>query len=262
MARNEEKALTLFSKWQTFKKDFHASGSNRRPLLASSCESLPDAEKYRRELVSDLTKKMAAIRNAALGEHKVRELNDDINKLMKKKHYWEIRIRELGGNVPMGKQLYDIDGKELPGAPGYRYYGAAKELPGVRELFAEQEEFQSGNSKKSKRSRAELYQHITPDYYGFRDDEDGQLEPLEATQEAELLRKEPRAIHSAESDDEFEQLSLLPQISQAMIGITNASNMQEEDGTIKKSALAILEEQQKVQIMEYSKKQLLSKFDM
>jgi hypothetical protein len=25
MARNEEKALTLFNKWHTFKKDFHAS---------------------------------------------------------------------------------------------------------------------------------------------------------------------------------------------------------------------------------------------
>jgi hypothetical protein len=24
MARNEEKALTLFSRWQTFKKEFHA----------------------------------------------------------------------------------------------------------------------------------------------------------------------------------------------------------------------------------------------
>jgi len=25
MARNEEKALTLFNRWQTFKKDFHSS---------------------------------------------------------------------------------------------------------------------------------------------------------------------------------------------------------------------------------------------
>jgi hypothetical protein len=35
---------------------------------------------------------------------------------------------------------HTIDGKELPGAPNYKYYGAAKELPGVRELFAELEE--------------------------------------------------------------------------------------------------------------------------
>jgi pre-mRNA-splicing factor ISY1 len=35
-------------------------------------------------------------------------------------------------------QIYDIDGKELPGQPGYKYFGAAKGLPGVRELFAEE----------------------------------------------------------------------------------------------------------------------------
>ena len=31
-------------------------------------------------------------------------------------------------------------GKELPDAPGYKYYGAAKELPGVRELFQEKDD--------------------------------------------------------------------------------------------------------------------------
>ena len=73
--------------------------------------------------------------------------------MMRQKHFWEIRIKELGGkeakkgskkdchNMPIqrlklsgksvGRQYYDIEGKELPGAPGYKYYGAAKELPGV-----------------------------------------------------------------------------------------------------------------------------------
>ena len=31
-------------------------------------------------------------------------------------------------------------GKELPGAYGYKYYGAAKDLPGVRELFQEKDD--------------------------------------------------------------------------------------------------------------------------
>jgi pre-mRNA-splicing factor ISY1 len=134
MARNEEKALTLWSKWTTFKKDFHSASTNRRPLLSSDCSSLPDAEKHRRTIVSEVTKKISSIQNASLGEHRIRELNDDINGLMKKKHYWEIRIRELGGGdfKSRGRQLVDIEGKEIPGVPGYRYYGAAKELPGVR----------------------------------------------------------------------------------------------------------------------------------
>lgn len=138
MARNEEKANNLFNKWQTFKTEFHSVGSNRRPLLASECDSLGDAEKWRREIIRNLTKKVALIQNATLGEFKIRDLNDEINKLMKQKHYWEIRIRELGGSdLKKGRQFFDVEGKELPGQPGYRYYGAAKDLPGVRELFAE-----------------------------------------------------------------------------------------------------------------------------
>jgi hypothetical protein len=34
---------------------------------------------------------------AGLGEHKIRDLNDEINRLMREKHQWEKRIKELGG---------------------------------------------------------------------------------------------------------------------------------------------------------------------
>ena len=34
---------------------------------------------------------------AALGEHKLRQLNDEINKLIREKGHWERRILELGG---------------------------------------------------------------------------------------------------------------------------------------------------------------------
>lgn len=36
MARNEEKALTLFSRWTTFKKDYHSSKSINQ-LLTAAC---------------------------------------------------------------------------------------------------------------------------------------------------------------------------------------------------------------------------------
>jgi len=187
MARNEEKAASLFNKWTTFKKDFHADTNKRRPLLASECQSLPEAEKWRRELVREFTKKISAIQNATLGEHRIRELNDEINKISRQKHYWEIRIRELGGSdYTKGRsQFYDVEGKELPGAPHYKYYGAAKDLPGVRELFAEVEN--SAEQNRQKRSRADLYKFITPDYYGYRDDDDGLLEPQEAVREKQLI---------------------------------------------------------------------------
>lgn len=31
--------------------------------------------------------------------------------------------------------MYDAQGREIPGFGGYRYFGAAKDLPGVREIY-------------------------------------------------------------------------------------------------------------------------------
>lgn len=35
--------------------------------------------------------------SAGLGEFRIRDLNDEINKLLREKRYWEERIKELGG---------------------------------------------------------------------------------------------------------------------------------------------------------------------
>lgn len=84
-----------------------------------------------------------------------------------------------------GRQHLDVEGKELPGAPGYKYYGAAKDLPGVRELFSERDEEVEAR-KQQKRSRGDVYRHITPDYYGYRDDDDGILAAKEQEREVRL----------------------------------------------------------------------------
>ena len=36
--------------------------------------------------------------------------------------------------------MLDHEGKEVPGNRGYRYFGAARDLPGVRELFEKHRE--------------------------------------------------------------------------------------------------------------------------
>lgn len=71
------------------------------------------------------------------------------------------------------------DGVELPGAPGYKYYGAAKNLPGVRELFAEIEE--AAEKKRLQRTRGEMRWNLSADYYGF----DGDDEPIILQKEKE-----------------------------------------------------------------------------
>lgn len=78
---------------------------------------------------------------AGSGEHVIRDLNDEINKRMREKHHWEKRIVELGGSdyARTQPQAYDADGSAVQGAGGYKYFGAAKNLPGVRELFEKEE---------------------------------------------------------------------------------------------------------------------------
>lgn len=65
----------------------------RRPYLATECEDLKKAEKFRRQILGEVSKKVAQIQNAGLGEFKLRDLNDEINKLLREKGHWEDRVR-------------------------------------------------------------------------------------------------------------------------------------------------------------------------
>ncbi|KZP27656.1 Isy1-domain-containing protein, partial [Athelia psychrophila] len=68
--------------------------------------------------------------------YECRNLNDEIDKLMREKRYWENQIIALGGaNYRRNVAMLDEDGKEVPGTKGYKHFGRAKDLPGVRELF-------------------------------------------------------------------------------------------------------------------------------
>lgn len=142
---------------------------------------------------------------------------------MKRKHYWEIRIRELGGGDLLqtrSRQVLDIEGWEIPGVPGYRYYGAAKDLPGVRELFAERKE----EPVLRKRNRVDLYKNITPDYYGFRDDDDGTLIAKEAQREKEL-----RALAEAELADRLRKAAQDRQRSGGVFGGSGLPAVDDDD---------------------------------
>lgn len=166
---------------------------------------------------------MAQIQNAGLGEYRIRDLNDEINKLLREKRHWENRIVELGGrDMRRRSRMLDREGKEVPGAYGYKYFGAARDLPGVRELFSEEA------PEAPRKTRAELMKDIDAAYYGFRDDEEGLLVPLE-------IEAEKSAIDSAvkewkekrEAGEEMEEEEEDPDIYAVPPDMSDADRLEE-----------------------------------
>lgn len=61
------------------------------------------------------------VRTAGLTDYEVRDLNDEINKLMREKRHWENQIIALGGaNYRRNVAMLDDDGREVPGTKGYK----------------------------------------------------------------------------------------------------------------------------------------------
>lgn len=143
MARNEEKAQSMLNRFITMKAEEKKKPKERRPYLASECRDLAEADKWRQQILREIGRKVAEVQNEGLGEHRLRDLNDEINKLIREKGHWERRIIELGGPnyIKNSAKMTDLEGNIVdvpnPGGrgPGYRYFGAAKKLPGVKELF-------------------------------------------------------------------------------------------------------------------------------
>ncbi|MES1905180.1 MAG: NineTeen Complex (NTC) component [Paramarteilia canceri] len=174
------------------------------------CDDLDKAVGFRKDVIQDI-----AVRVAGLGEHKIRDLNDEINNLLREKKFWDRRIVELGG--PNVKYVVDIianDGLEVPGNKGYKYFGAAKDLPGVRELFTKEHLhfllFQTvfdlsiiSAPPAPKKTKSELQRSVSLHYYGFYDkNEEKELEKLEIQQEIKNLT-EDQSKHTLKDRDKI-----------------------------------------------------------
>eukprot|EP00197_Chlamydomonas_leiostraca_P006466 CAMPEP_0202869426 /NCGR_PEP_ID=MMETSP1391-20130828/12445_1 /ASSEMBLY_ACC=CAM_ASM_000867 /TAXON_ID=1034604 /ORGANISM="Chlamydomonas leiostraca, Strain SAG 11-49" /LENGTH=206 /DNA_ID=CAMNT_0049549739 /DNA_START=110 /DNA_END=726 /DNA_ORIENTATION=- len=200
MARNQEKAQSMLNRYLQAKNDDLKGPKQKRPYLATECRDLNEADKWRQQILREIGKKVMEIQNAGLGEHRIRDLNDDINKLIREKGHWERRIVELGGpdyskaapkiTDSRGQEVAELTGK----GAGYRYFGAAKNLPGVKELFEVEA------PKQVRKTRFQMHKAIDPDYYGFRDEEDGLLERVEA--DAERSMRAQAILEWAEKEHE------------------------------------------------------------
>mmetsp|Transcript_107925 Transcript_107925/g.305122 ORF Transcript_107925/g.305122 Transcript_107925/m.305122 type:complete len:313 (+) Transcript_107925:83-1021(+) len=209
MARNEEKSLATLNRWTAQKRDlekatnlgkstymggalppsatFGPYAAKKRPKIASEVDTIKECDHWRSEIVRGVAKKIAEIQNAALGEHRIRDLNDEINKDLREKGYWEDQIKALGGADYKAQAPKDVEtyGAELASQSGYKYFGAAKDLPGVSELFDSEVAPQA-----PRKTKKQLFKNIMPDYYGWRDEEDGMLLLAEQEAEHEAVQKE------------------------------------------------------------------------
>mmetsp|Transcript_21918 Transcript_21918/g.43516 ORF Transcript_21918/g.43516 Transcript_21918/m.43516 type:complete len:261 (+) Transcript_21918:75-857(+) len=188
MARNQEKAQAMLNRFIQAKKDAVMGVEQKRPFLASEVEDVNECERWRSQIIREVSKNITAIQNGSLGEHKIRDLNDTINKLLREKKHWERQIKILGGRdyLSTAPKITDSDGRGAMGTEGYYYFGAARELPGVRELFD-----RTGQAD-NKKNRYELHKLVDADYYGYGDDDDGKLIAAERRAEKRLREEVER----------------------------------------------------------------------
>ncbi|KAJ1934480.1 NineTeen Complex (NTC) component [Linderina macrospora] len=193
--------LYRFREAQSIELGIHKP-KERRPHLASLVDTLEEAEKWRRDVIREISRDVSRIHDSSLPDSQIRDLNDGINKLLRVKIHWENRVMELGGPDyrKIGPKMIDHQGREVPGNRGYKYFGRAKELPGVRELFEQQED---GGGRAKRNQRGELMKRVDAKYFGYRDEDDGgELLAHEESVKAQWIEK-LRSAHDASlvSDD-------------------------------------------------------------
>ncbi|PHH60786.1 hypothetical protein CDD82_2227 [Ophiocordyceps australis] len=211
MARNSEKAQSMlfrFREAQAADLGIIDAGRTRRPKLITEVDTVAACEKWRGQVLRDISRKVSRIQDPVLSDYQLRDLNDEINKLMREKHMWEVQIRSLGGPNYMargGGRIYDDSGREIAGGGrGYRYYGRAKELPGVKELF-EAASAKSREDKEKSEDKGEVRRAVDAAYYGWGvDEEDGELLEYEAQREREA--EEGLAEEGGEAPEGWEAL--------------------------------------------------------
>lgn len=190
-------------------------GRTRRPKAITSIDSIPTCEKWRGQVLKEISRKVTRIQDPSLSDYQIRDLNDEINKLMREKWMWEMQIRNLGGPNYMrgGGRVYDDEGREIPGGgKGYRYFGRARELPGVKEMFeaaarrgrrpAEEEEDTGGG-----RGGDVAKKNVDAAYFGYGlDEEDGTLLAYEKKKEKEALESMMKQGKEDDVEDGWEPL--------------------------------------------------------
>lgn len=142
---------------------------------------------------------------------------------MREKRHWENQLVALGGanyRRSVTSQLDDA-GREIPGTRGYKYFGRAKDLPGVKELLersVRREEEQS-EEERGVREKYRRFAGQPPAYWGDEDEDvvDGHESLLEEEERRERQRWE-QALRNVGEELEVGEGSSTGEVAQ-LIGV-------------------------------------------
>ena len=205
MARNEEKAMAMLNRWVQMKRDINQNKGKinekllKKPDDPKEAKNVTEAEVWKASLVKQIIKKVSEIQNGSLGEYRIRELNDSINEMLVEKAKWEERIRELGGrnyNEEDGQLPDESVDDMLKTKNGYKYFGAAKNLPEVKLLHKQEVPHAPKTALK------ELLQKVTPYYLGLEDEKEG-LDAIKSDHLEAAERDAETKLRTGEAGREF-----------------------------------------------------------
>ena len=112
MARNAEKSQSMlfrFREAQAADLCILDTNRTRRPKAISTQEHIPTCERWRGQVLKEISRKVSKIQDPALSDFQIRDVNDELNRLFREKWQWEMRIRELGGpNYMRGGLLWGV----------------------------------------------------------------------------------------------------------------------------------------------------------
>ncbi len=178
----------MLNRWLAVKQGQISLSKGKRRPPPSEVSSLTEAENHRSAILARIGSKIVAIQNPGLDEARVRDINDLINRLIQQKNQWEELIVQLGGRDYSRSSGADLglDSALVVNVEGsaYYYFGAARDLPGVRELL-EARQVES----KQRKSRVDLHKRVSIRYFGYLDDQDELMLEQEKRAEEKWIQK-------------------------------------------------------------------------
>ena len=123
-----ERAQTAGHAWRARARTCASVSDGAERFSEKSAERSPRFKTVRFE--KPARTRVSLLAEAGLTDYEIRDLNDEINKLIREKRHWENQLVALGGaNYRRSVAMLDDDGKEVPSTKGYKFavlsHGAA-----------------------------------------------------------------------------------------------------------------------------------------